>query len=664
MPLFDVASNVQQTETAARKRSHAEFADATVHLPTDESLTLENLGLPKDFITSASMAGLPTRQTSPIPIITMPAQSPPSSSSPAAMTEAGSSTPDKNSFSPNPTSSKSSGLQKSPSPNQQHPTAPAVQPSSTTTMSASTTNQIQAGVKRRHKAVKTAAEKAQEEQERAEKRRKKAEVDAEREAAKAEKEAARLEREAAKRERDAAKAAEKAKADAEKEKKAKQQPSLRAFFIKPKQVDVGPTTPVKQTSGNTAKDRTTDDVANASPDLAKKDRKTNMSEYERRFKPFYVKQDVTMAGPSSFSMDEETKQAKSDILDKYICGERGEVSVTPFEPVNAFQLNGLHTRRGILHFSVAKIMSEMYGDPVDNRLGVPPIRTESQMVRYNSVQEQLDAIPIKILSFYEDVRPPYVGTVTSNMDCTLHKLARRPTGRVLKLNYDYDSEAEWEEEEGEDLDDCEEEDDDNEVDEEMADFLDDADDAATARPGFLRESSPKSTGICFENAKRLGPQPAAYKYRMEFLLEPLQDHSMIDPFSTEYWQPKPSASRAAAAAALQQPPALPTSAPMGPPAAPSDAFARLAASAAGSASTTDVKDIVPKQILDEFKRAVISDDINFLTKVGIVDMLAKRFPLCTRAQVKNTIEKIAERVPVPGGRKSDKRWVLLPEFAL
>ena len=81
-------------------------------------------------------------------------------------------------------------------------------------------------------------------------------------------------------------------------------------------------------------------------------------------------------------------------------------------------------------------------------------------------------------------------------------------------------------------------------------------------------------------------------------------------------------------------------------------------------TTVNPKDMVPASELDDFKRAVISEDISMLTKVALVDMLSKRFKSCTKAQVKNTLEIVAHRIPTANGKKSDKLWALLPEHEL
>lgn len=563
--------------------------------------------------------------------------------------------------------------------------------SQSTTMATSISSAAPAKKKR-----KTAAEREAEELERILKKAKRDEEAAAKAKEKEEKEAARAAKAAEKAAEKAKAAAEKAKATAEKEekerkrqeeedKKKRAQPSIFGF-LKTKPAVLGDVSPNKQAASSpTAADsspvrpKAPSASTNASP--SKKAPVLEISAYARAFQPFFVKPDVKMA-PKPFQMDDETILAKSQILDEYIRGKRPSVETKPFDPVSVFQFNGMPTPRGRQHVAVKKVMAEIFGDPLD---GAPNSRTESQQVRFTSVQEQLSSIPVKVLSFWEDVRPPYIGTVTSAPKVKLQRLARRPAGRLLKLNYDYDSEAEWEEEEGEDLDEDEVEDEENDGDEEMGDFLDDAEDVAAARPAFLGESEPVSTGICFEDCKRLSHNgdgencATVCKYRLEFLLgesyyvvakrktslltttESLEHHHSIDPFSTEYWETKKTAPAATSCAQAKITSVIKSAKPaktgMAPPPVPG-------ASTPTSTAQPDWSVLVPKQVLPDFKRALVSTDINFLTKVGIVDMLSKRFPDVTKNQVKATLDFVAERTSLPGAKKSAKVWVLRSEHAL
>ncbi|KAK8040833.1 hypothetical protein PG994_013840 [Apiospora phragmitis] len=633
-----MSPNIQESEAASRKRSHDEYAEGAVEVDVHAATTPV-----KEPIVSASVNEL---DQPPNTALSSPLSSPPMSSSSSANTDGGSNTSPHNSPSPKHT----------PAPTTMAPPTKGVsdaQSPSTTKAPASTG----APAKKKRTPAEVQADKVREEQERAAKRQKKEEEKAEkdrlREEEKAEKEKARFAREAARKEKEAEKEAQRKKKQeeedkkkTEEEKKRRQQPTLSMMFAKNKPKADGPSTPVKQPVAKP------EPSPSAHPSPAVTQAKPEKLPYERLFQPFFVKSGMTLAQPSFAQMTSETASAKSKILDEYIYGQRGEESVKPFDAVRTFHLSGLSLGRGVIHPSVRKIMAELLGDPIESS-----DRTESQQARFSDVQKQLSSIPVKLVSFYEDVRPAYVGTVTSFNPEELHKLARQPAHRVLtKLNYEYDSEAEWEEEEGEDLDDADEEEEDNEGDDEMADFLDDAEDAVAVRTAHLPEEEPKSTGICFENRQRAGPCPTVYKYRMEFLLDSLPHHHSIDPFATDYWEQPKSAKIETTSSSV---------------AVRSSPFDKNSAGAAGKAmppppnpAAVDPKDMVPAAELANFKRAIVSDDISMLTKVSMIDMLSKRFKSCTKAQVRATLEIVAHRVPKPGGKKSERYWSLLPEHAL
>lgn len=78
-----------------------------------------------------------------------------------------------------------------------------------------------------------------------------------------------------------------------------------------------------------------------------------------------------------------------------------------------------------------------------------------------------------------------------------------------------------------------------------------------------------------------------------------------------------------------------------------------------------MKDGVPPHILEDFKRALLSDECRDYSKGTVVEILAKKFTSCTKAQVKSTLDTIAHRVtPVDATKRSVKIWALLPNFAL
>ncbi|KAI0533468.1 chromatin assembly factor 1 subunit A-domain-containing protein [Xylaria digitata] len=650
MPLSPVSPNVKVSQGVTREGSLKEFTDATTttdyHVSID-AVGCENLSAPKSPTISTSTAERQSHLSSALEVKMEPTPG----SSP--LTEPGSRTPPRGSPSPHATPSKSS-------------------PSSTTTGNPAQrdiTKPIQAPKRKRNV---TTEEKAKE---RADKKRKqdeaaaeKAKIAAEKEAAKAAKAAEKAAKAAEKARADAVKAAkvaEKAKADAAKEAKRqkKQEEELAAKAKREKQQNLmasflkkAPTTPSK-TSASSA---TTLKADTASLSTSKQEPEPAKSAYKLNFKPFFVKPGVTMAA-SLFEMDSETKAAKSSILDEYIRGDRGEyIPKQPFNAVETFNL-AFPQQRGIIPPSVKKIMERIHGDGYQNAFGMTNARSESQTEKlFVNAQDELDAVPMKYIRFYEDVRPAYFGTVTTPM--TYHKLrtlSRRPAGKILPVAYDYDSEAEWVEDDGEDLDDAEDEEEDVDGDEEMDDFVDDSEAAPTIlRPGFETDSLPISTGLCFENQKRLGPSTTVYKYRLEFLLDSLEHHSMINPLSTEYW---PTPAKRVTVATITSSSTQGTITSMLPPAAPRD----VSSSTSCVSAALDGRDTIPRDLLKDFKRALLSDECKDYSKSTVIEMLAKKFTSCTKAQVKVTLDTIAHRVtPAGETKKSIKRWVLLPGFSL
>jgi chromatin assembly factor 1 subunit A len=431
--------------------------------------------------------------------------------SPASMMAARSSSPMQNSPSPNPTPTDHA----SPAPRSGDAA------STPTQVHSSASGQAEAAKRKR----KTPAEKDAFDKEQAEKKQKRDEERIIREAEKQIKLAAKMarqrEKEAEKAEKDAEKQAraqereekrkqkeeEERRAQAEKEKKARSQTTLASFF------GVKPSTPKKSPAIATA--AADNNVSPGVPhlNLAGTEQKT---EYEIRFRPFFIQPTMYLA--DNTQMDEETRATKCRILDECVSSDRDmEINVLPFKPTDLLQLPKPQ-RRGRIHVPVKHTMEKM-AIKLENS-GYSSI--EAQRALADEIQKELSKVPVKFLGFREDVRPPYRGTVTLKPFIAtkgkLRKAARHPAEKILPLDYSYDSEAEWQdEEEGEDLDmDDGEEDMDGEND--MDDFLDDSEDTGLNRRLFSNGMEPESTGLCWENRKRWGPNPTMYKHRMEFIL--------------------------------------------------------------------------------------------------------------------------------------------------
>lgn len=435
----------------------------------------------------------------------------------------------------------------------------------------------------------------------------------------------------------------------EAEKKARAQTKIASFFGKKEVVTPKPSTVV------------TAAVKARSPSPAA----AVQTEYAKLALPFFVHPTVTMA-KSPFVADEETSTAKTKILTDYLEGRQPPMAVKPFDPLPSLRLGGMPSPRGRSFPCVRDLMADQDGGASN------PIELIAKSLNLPTKQS-LKLIPMKQLSFHEDVRPGYYGTVTAVQSVTtLRKMARNPAAKELPLNYDYDSEAEWvqgEEEEDEAIDDMTDDDDDEDDAKSLNEFLDDDDDMGRATGRLMVGNlEPESSGICFEDRKRANPNPQMYKFRMEFLIREylsmeeniakrslltleiadLDHHHSVDPFCTTYW---PSNIKTAASTSPGQVKTKSgektvkskasdqaTNTAMPPPLAP---VAKPAVAATASKVPDPVLDMVPAHQIEDFKAAVMQ--FKFLPKIALLPTLKKQFDRCTKDQIKATLEHVAEK---------------------
>ncbi|KAG7831153.1 hypothetical protein KL920_000673 [Ogataea angusta] len=162
------------------------------------------------------------------------------------------------------------------------------------------------------------------------------------------------------------------------------------------------------------------------------------SDYHTYFLPFNVRPGVRMA--------QRTPQQSAE-LDKFLQGQ--QTSSAPFR-------DSLVSKRSPRLYAKASDVIQAYN------LG---------MVK--EAQEQLDRVPKKYLRFYENAKPPYLGTYSFLVTSLDFRLALDPFTKIppdiLQINYDFDSDLEEEDDddEGEDveLDEDSEEDEDGQLDE-------------------------------------------------------------------------------------------------------------------------------------------------------------------------------------------------------
>ncbi|KAL4927754.1 putative chromatin assembly factor 1 subunit A [Aspergillus undulatus] len=459
-------------------------------------------------------------------------------------------------------------------------------------------------------------EKAKKEEEKAkkeeEKRRKEAEKEEERKK--------REEKKKAKDEEKAAKEEEKRKKDEEKLKKERAQTKLNSFFAKPKVTGDMPFSVVSSSPTKASGEGVSTDTS---------EKVSEVSAYKREFPDFFLHPNTHVAPQHRFERDAQAlAHLRAKIDSSFNTDTAGQIV---FRPSELFRMIPYKRRRGCQSMSVKDILLQMQS------LNDMPETSETAW----KLQASLRQVRMKSLKFGEDVRPPYQGTYTKHLPKqTASKLMRNPFARSLpEVNYDYDSEAEWEDaEEGEELDSEDEDEGSEDGDEDMDGFLDDEDDhlANGKRRLLVGDLEPVCTGIKWQDQ---GSDPELQTCKLETILQSVT--FPIDPFSSSYWQ-KPTVSDQA------------------------NGLGRLGRStwhvfmgnpASGGTVThegntgTPPKRAFPAEQLGEFKTVV--QDSN-LTKMGLVEVLKKRFPKVSKGTLKHTLDSVATRV---GQKEADKKWV-------
>ncbi|QQK43312.1 Chromatin assembly factor 1 subunit A, putative [Penicillium digitatum] len=432
------------------------------------------------------------------------------------------------------------------------------------------------------------------------------------------------EKKKAKEDEKAAREEEKRKKDEEKEKKTRSQMKLNSFFTKPP----GPSASSGQVIAAPSPKK-----ASITADFARETRAVQ-SDYEREFPAFFLQSHTVVAPPHRFERDSGALKHVRESIDRCLRNE-SSIQMHPFRPSEVFQIIPFHRGRQPSS-SVRDILFQL------NKSEDTPQPTQDQSKMPSQMpQELLRKVTMKSLKFGEDIRPPYQGTFTRRVsELSTRRLARNPYYRGLPdTDYDYDSEAEWEEpEEGEELDSEEEDEGSDEGEDDLEGFLDDEDDALAEgkRRLIVGDLEPVSTGIKWATN---GVEPEMEVYRMQ----PISDAVKfpIDPFSTAYWE-KPNPVDQVAAKAR------PVTAIDGflVPAVP-----KPVVTGSGLPPTSKAKRPFPPDQLAEFKDAVEGSD---LSKIGLVEILKKRFPKVSKDTLKATLDQVAARV---GQKEVDKKWV-------
>ncbi|UKZ70394.1 uncharacterized protein TrAtP1_011375 [Trichoderma atroviride] len=628
MPLFEVSHNVRESESSNRKRNHDEFsAEAGKAEMAEDVKNIPPVSIQEPEDDSAQCLSSPL-------------------SSPALSEVLGDDTLLANDLISLSTSSEStkqetsgsSALQQSSSKSATNANPPPKRKRLTPAEKEARDKElVERKKEREEKAVAQAAGKAADKAKKDEEKAKKEEEKAARAKEKEEKRKLKEEEDRAKADKKRKKEEELQRIQEEKDRKARSQKTLGSFFKIP-------STPKKAETDDAAKDNSPAKINSS----AAEGKPTN-SEYSKMFKPFFVKANARLA-PMVSQMDKTIQEAKSKALDDYIANQQqNNGAPLKFDPVDVFSFSNLPPPRGKLHQPVRHIMETAYKAAQNSEKNGSADASNI----FTQVRTGLSKIPLKVIAFSQDVRPPYYGTVTFKAFAlgkgNMYKLARRSMHRRLPLDYEYDSEAEWQdEEEGEDLD-MEDEEEEQDDEDDMDGFLDDSEDVGVSRRIFADTLQPDIVGPFFEGQNRKGSALALHEKKMEFIHEGFDMQWDIDPFSTKYWELEPAtkAPKGKAPKTIKSE----NDAKALPP-VPTNAFAALGS--AGNSNSAPGK-LVKPELLNGVKQAIL--DNKALSKVGIVDFIFHQFrDSASRLEVKNTIEHVAEKK----GAGRIKEWELKP----
>ncbi|KAI9342496.1 chromatin assembly factor 1 subunit A-domain-containing protein [Zopfochytrium polystomum] len=176
-------------------------------------------------------------------------------------------------------------------------------------------------------------------------------------------------------------------------------------------------------------------VAKPSAPTAAEEGDPELQDYLDRFPKFYVRTNTVVAKENRFfrvlTEDLSAQIARQNAGDDGVGGRDGEYSAAEL----AFQFDRFRRKR-----RRGKSLSKQFAAPAVQPS--PDLLADEEAVRRKVFQSKW-----KLLSFHENVRPPYYGTWQKVSACVS---GRRPFALESEhLNYDVDSDAEWEEGEAE-----------------------------------------------------------------------------------------------------------------------------------------------------------------------------------------------------------------------
>lgn len=335
------------------------------------------------------------------------------------------------------------------------------------------------------------------------------------------------------------------------------------------------------------------------------------SAYDKEFLPFFVQNNVTLASTINNDISEtkteldnliqtketQPKQSFQEFLESFVkTTQTGKTSITPEEIINA--LNSSTT-------------------------------TEQQ------VYQMIESLPpIKYISFYENSKPPYIGTWCSLAHQRIQSdIIKNPLNTDLTgLDYEYDSDLEWnkEDDEGEDIGDDDEE---EEEEEEVSSAMEDDDDVEFVENDF-QNGTKKKKFITLTVINKWNNEENSQFFESFSTVKLIDIADPIDPFKN-YWgyqqpsQEQPGSSNSGCTMTSNNEP---------------NATKTGVLDTTGTASSPNILIAQKKTIKDD---QVLADLIKFIEKHDeftintLVELSKKEFKEYTKALIKNTIQDIA-----------------------
>lgn len=227
--------------------------------------------------------------------------------------------------------------------------------------------------------------------------------------------------------------------------------------------------------------------------------------YEKQFLPFFIKQNVTMAPSGQVSSEKLAENSTNFDL-----GLQSGVKATLEVLIPKSYPSASHS-----YTSSEKLLEALNSSTT----------TEKQL---HQLVQSLP--PIKYLQFYENSKPPYIGTWCSEKHLATQISAANPLETSLTgYDYNYDSDLDWQDgddDEGEDIDELEDGDDEeDDDDDDMEDFVDNNDTTRRKVPvGNILAVNKWNSGLEEDHEFFDDVKYERLEFEIHFPIDPLKDY--------------------------------------------------------------------------------------------------------------------------------------------